>query len=72
MRNSGAPKELLAIRNAAACIKAGARPPYRLRKQGKTAGLLRPWHMDGDEPSSSGSTAEAVRQGPLRGKQDLS
>jgi hypothetical protein len=63
---------LLAIRNAAACIRVGAKPPYRLRKERKTAGFLRPWSTDGEGASSPDSIGQASAQASLKVKRDLS
>jgi hypothetical protein len=65
-------KELLCIRNAAACFRVGTRPPYRLRKEGRTAGLLVPWPWEGEEALSADSSGKGMAQGPSKMKQDLS
>lgn len=72
MRNSGALKEVLAIRNAAVCLQVGVKPPYRLRKEGKAAGLLVPWPREREDPSSPHATGEGMVEARLKVEQDLS
>jgi hypothetical protein len=72
MTNSGALKELLATRNAAACLRVGAKPPYRLRKERKAAGLIAPWPREWEDASSPHSTGEGMVEANLKVEQDLS
>jgi hypothetical protein len=69
MKESGAQKELLAIRNAATSLRVGGRQPYRLRKEWKSLCLLPPWYAVWEEPSQSGSVGKALAQASLRVKQ---
>jgi hypothetical protein len=70
MREKGAHRELLAIRNAAACLRIGGKLPYRLRKEGITAWLVHPPPL---EESSSVPDPTGRRGSPacLRSEEDI-